>query len=331
MDAPPIEKSMPRELSGAPLNTHRRFFFTSAFILLIFASIAIGLEYGYPRNSLPVNQVAAVSESQDAYRSLNLQAKSVIVVDMQNGKTLYEKNPGIQLPLASLTKVALVLAVSEALKTTDAITIPYDTSPRGSAEHLGRGEKWRVKDIIDFTLVASSNAGADILAKAGDGAIRERFPSAPKDEAALWRMNKFARDLDLKQTYFLNVSGLDISSTLSGAYGSARDVAKLFTYAKNTNSSAFSGTSENGLLLTSADGRGKTFAFNTNEALGDLPGLIMGKTGITDLAGGNLAIVFDVGPAHSVVAVVLGSTREGRFEDMKLLVSATQQAISKVK
>ena len=77
------------------------------------------------------------------------------------------------------------------------------------------------------------------------------------------------------------------------------------------------------------NGRGKTSAFNTNEALGELPGLIMGKTGITDLAGGNLGIVFEVSPNHPVVAVVLGSTRDGRFEDMKKLVARTQETILK--
>ena len=53
----------------------------------------------------------------------------------------------------------------------------------------------------------------------------------------------------------------------------------------------------------------------------------MGKTGLTDLAGGNLAVVFDVGLAHPVVAVVLGSTEYGRFEDMQKLVTTARKAI----
>ena len=69
-------------------------------------------------------------------------------------------------------------------------------------------------------------------------------------------------------------------------------------------------------------------AENTDEALPAIPGLILGKTGITQLAGGNLAIVFEVGPAHPVVAVVLHSTQQGRFADMKALVAATQESIA---
>jgi D-alanyl-D-alanine carboxypeptidase len=63
---------------------------------------------------------------------------------------------------------------------------------------------------------------------------------------------------------------------------------------------------------------------NTNEALEHLPGLIASKTGYTDLAGGNLAIVFDKGIGHHFVAVVLGSSRQGRFSDMRALMEAVR-------
>ena len=54
----------------------------------------------------------------------------------------------------------------------------------------------------------------------------------------------------------------------------------------------------------------------------------MGKTGYTDLAGGNLAIVFEVGPARPVAIVVLHSSLQGRFDDVRKLVAATQAAIA---
>ena len=53
----------------------------------------------------------------------------------------------------------------------------------------------------------------------------------------------------------------------------------------------------------------------------------MGKTGYTDLAGGNLAVVFDVAPSHPVVAIVMHSTEDGRFADMKAIVADTITAI----
>jgi hypothetical protein len=41
------------------------------------------------------------------------------------------------------------------------------------------------------------------------------------------------------------------------------------------------------------------------------------------MAGGNLTVAFDAGLAHPVIVTVLGSTQEGRFEDVKNLVDAT--------
>lgn len=330
METPPIEKSMIRELSAKPASSHNgKTFAGLAALLLLFGTIAVALEYNSPPQPRPIEQSAAAIIAEDTFGNIDLAAKSAIVADLTGSKVLFSKNPDIQLPLASLTKVALVLAVSESLAQNAIVAIPYDTAPKGSDERLARGEKWRVKDIIDFTLVASSNSAADILASIADKPIRERFTNAPEGEAALWRMNRIAHELGLEQTYFLNVNGLDLSATLSGAYGSASDMVKLFSYAATANLPAFSGTSESGLILTSPDGRGKTSAFNTNEVAGDLPGLIMSKTGITDLAGGNLAVVFEVSPGRPIVAIVLGSTREGRFEDMKRLVARTQEIILK--
>lgn len=325
----PIEQFMPSEPmqeggQGIKWATLPSF----ALALLFLGAIAVTLEYESTKHVPRTALEAATVNAQDSFADVVLTAKSAIVADMLNGKVLYSKNPDIQLPLASLTKVPLMLAVSEVLSPETIITIPYDTAPKGSAERLAKGEKWSVKDVADFTLIASSNAGAEILALSADGAIRERFKEAPEGQAVLWRMNRIAEELGLIHTYFLNVSGLDISTTLSGSYGSAGDMARLFAYAAAKAPGVFAGTAEGGLLFTSPNGNSETRAFNTNEVLEDIPGLIMGKTGTTDLAGGNLAIVFEVGPAHPIVAVVLGSTREARFEDMKVLIAKTQQAIS---
>ena len=48
----------------------------------------------------------------------------------------------------------------------------------------------------------------------------------------------------------------------------------------------------------------------------------MSKTGFTDLAGGNLALVFDAGIEHPIAVVVLGSSKKERFTDASALVAA---------
>ena len=314
--------------NATPDNPARTTIGLAALILAVLAVTALALAYTAGTSRSSEAQTAAAAGSPDLFSGLSLLAKAAIVINVRTGETLFELNADVQLPLASLTKVPLVLAVAEVVRNDDIITIPYDTAPAGSAERLAAGEEWKVRDIIDFTLVASSNGGAEILAGAADDALHARYPESPETGATLWRMNKLAESLGLARTYFLNASGLDVSTTQAGAYGSARDMARLFAYAASAQPSLFAGTAKNATVMTSANGQGHTSAFNTNKAEGAIPGLVLGKTGFTDLAGGNLAVVFDVGLGEPVVAVVLGSTYEGRFEDMKKLAAAARETIA---
>ena len=262
----------------------------------------------------------------DAFSGITLFAKSAIVVDITDGRTLFARSPDSQWPLASLTKVALALVVSEALDPHTIVSIPYDTGYNSHAEGgLGAGQRWRIEDVIDFTLAVSSNTGADILAEIAAPSIQEKYPHAPTSDVSVWRMNKLARSLDLERTYFLNNNGLDVSDTQAGAYGSARDIATLFAYAASTTPETFAATRVRQFTLQSVDGV-TTKAVNTDEALPDLPDIVLGKTGFTQLAGGNLAVVFRH-DGHLISVVVLGSTYDGRFDDMKKLVAATQKAL----
>lgn len=270
---------------------------------------------------------AAAAEVSDAFAGISLEAQAAIVIDVRSGEVLYEKNSNAQLPLASLTKVPLALAVSEVLSLENVLTIPYDTAFTEGGQRLLKGEEWKVQDILHFTLIASSNEGAEILAAAADARIRALYPDAPPSTAALWRMNDLVKGLGLSSMYFFNVSGLDASATQAGAYGSAHDVAQLFIYAAQARPDVFAGTTKDDLLLVDENGE-TTAAFNTNEILGSIPGLMMGKTGYTDLAGANLAIVFDAGLSQPVAAVVMHSSPTGRFTDMRLLVERTLEAIS---
>jgi len=312
---------------------HERMFKGAPNLYGVFLLVLIGLAtfvfvFAYMNSSTSgTQQAAAVAATQSsAFDGLRLDAPAAIVVDMRDGKVLFEKNADAQLPLASLTKVPLALAVSEVLSEETVITIPYDTRMTEGGQRLLTGERWKVEDVLHFTLVASSNEGAQILADAAAASMRALYPAAASEKPVLWRMNDLVQSLGLKHTYFLNVSGLDESVTQAGAYGSARDMSTLFSYAARARPEIFAATTKDGLLLVDESG-GTTSAFNTNHALGSIPGLILGKTGFTDLAGGNLAIVFDVGLAQPVVAVVMGSTQEGRFTDMKKLVEMTRASI----
>jgi D-alanyl-D-alanine carboxypeptidase (penicillin-binding protein 5/6) len=139
-------------------------------------------------------------------------------------------------------------------------------------------------------------------------------------------MNAEAQHLGLTETYFLNGTGLDLDVEVSGAYGSARDVAVLATAFMTRHPEYFSATAQQTVTLTV---EGRTIeASSTATPLISTPGFIGAKTGYTDLAGGNLVAAFDIAVGHPLIAVVLGSTRDGRFEDMHLLIEASREALA---
>jgi len=259
----------------------------------------------------------------DPFSQITINAKSAYVLDTVTGKVLFSKNEEVQLPLASVTKVMTALVAS---------AVPEDTIVTIKSSDLseGRGgltisEKWSLKELLGFTLVVSSNSGSKALAGAAGAFLGEgpRTSESEDENSFILAMNKKAQMLDLKQTFYLNPSGLDVSveGGLSGAYGSARDMANLFSYIIKNKPDLLGMTAYDSLLFKTLDGSLHS-AENTNEIAGSLPGLIASKTGYTDLADGNLVIAFDAGPSHPIVVAVLGSTEEGRFSDVKKLSKA---------
>ena len=294
-----------------------------------------GANYLYASAAAPSETAAVVVTQQtpDPFESVSLIAKAAYVIDLSTGNVLYQQNADAQLPLASITKVPLTLVVTQALNPDTIITVPAHQTPDGAPVRIAQGEEWHLQDLIDYTLAASSNEGAEILATEANSSVAAEYPAAPQggtDTATLWRMNDFVKNMGLSNTYFLDVTGLDLSTTQSGAYGSASDVAKIFAYAETNSLSVFQATTQDPVTRTTIEGQSLT-AQNTDEALPSFPGLLMGKTGYTDLAGGNLVIVFTAAPGHTVVAIVLGSTEDGRFTDMKQLVPAAQEATAEGK
>jgi D-alanyl-D-alanine carboxypeptidase len=250
----------------------------------------------------------------DHFQDISIRGKAGYVFDMQTGETLFSKNATAQLPLASLTKIMIALLAHEYVDPDNGVLISAAALAEEGSSGFTEGEIWRAGDLLDFTLMTSSNDGAAAIAEAVE---------AVTGKPIFVTMNTKAASIGLHQTYFLNETGLDENELLfSGAYGSARDVAELVAYALINANGVFEATARVEGKFYNRDGTLYT-AKNTNDVIGKIPGLVMGKTGYTDLAGGNLAVAFEKGPGHVIIAVVLGSTAEGRFLDMEKLVDAS--------
>ncbi len=284
-----------------------------AAILLVIGLGFTAFGKNVPVKRAEVAQVLNKATTTSPFNGLNLEAQAAIIYDPETDRVVFDYQGGKALPLASLTKVMTALVASEALPSSTIITVDPESLAIYGESGLQNGEEWLLRDLIDYTLVTSSNDGAHAIAKTAERAIKVSFVD---------KMNQRATSLGLTQSRFLNESGLDISPSQAGAFGSALDVAKLFSYVFKTKPELLEATSRSIVRAQSLNDLNH-IGVNTNELIGSLAGLRASKTGFTDIANGNLAVVIDQGLRQPIVIVVLGSSQDGRFRDVKKLAAAT--------
>jgi serine-type D-Ala-D-Ala carboxypeptidase (penicillin-binding protein 5/6) len=289
-------------------------------VLIIWILIVLSGNLNRPkRDTSPGTLVRESTATSTAFAGVRIQAKAAYVYDVASNTVIYQKNGSAQLPLASLTKLMMALVAADLLPRDSHITIRKEFLAEEGDNGLLPNESWRLKDLLDFSLVMSSNDGARSIASVvgAEGLKTADYDLGRKEFIS--KMNERAQELDLTQTYFINESGLD-EGMVSGGYGSAENVARLMKYILASHPELLEATTHPALAISSFDK--KHVAINTNTDVRSIPGLLASKTGFTDLAGGNLTVAFDTSMEHPIIVVVLGSTEEGRFADVKALVDA---------
>ena len=284
-------------------------------LLLASGILAVFFFLSFVKGAPPLAPVEiAVSPAINAFEDVDLEAKAAVVYDIATGETLYEKNADAQLPLASLTKLLTVYAALSTLSPDTPVTIPASAVSVEGARTFNAGQIFSLADLARLTLTASLNDGAVAIASA----------TAERESRSLSEMlASAATALNLSQTYAVNGSGLDENASISGGYGSARDIALLAGALVSAATSVAEATTLGKAQAVSAGGTSISVK-NTDPIVSSIPHLLLSKTGYTDLAGGNLALVFDIGIGHPVAVVVLGSSLKERFADGVALVAATQ-------
>jgi D-alanyl-D-alanine carboxypeptidase len=261
------------------------------------------------------------------FSEVHIGAKGAIVYDINNKEVLFEKNSDTAYPLASITKVMTVLTAQDILPSGSTIVIDSRALATEGESGLILGEVWNFEDLSDLMLIMSSNDASTAIANAAGERLRGEGGEAEKTAYELFvqEMNKKAEEIGMEKAYFMNPSGLDVENeTKPSAEASPRDVLTLLSYALLEYPSILNHSRFGSHSLVSLNGRNFQ-AENTNELTRSIPGLLASKTGFTLQAGGNLAVIIDIGFMRPVVIVVLGSTREGRFSDVELLYTITKQ------
>lgn len=238
-------------------------------------------------------------------------ANAVLLTHLDSGRVLFEKNANLQVPIASLTKLLTALVVRDLFDSQEIVTI---ASPSvrvdGQKQTLYLGERIMVRDLVQMMLVESSNDAAYALAAyAGERGV---------DFVA--QMNRKAYALGMYNCTFTDPAGLDDTALCT-----AQDLLRLVRDALTSAPELWPIMAQPRLVVTSADGKIVHEVVSTDELLGQIPGIVGGKTGYTDGALGCLVLVVELPEKNdTLVSIVLGS--RGRFTDTRALISWAQVA-----
>lgn len=141
-----------------------------------------------------------------------ISSESAVLIEIDSGEILYEKNSDRPMFPASTTKIMTALLTLENLNLSDKITVPEDMGPAdGSAMYLLPGETFSVRELLDGLLVKSANDAAVLLA---------RTISGDTDKFAIL-MNQRAKEIGCKNTHFANPNGLHNPNHTISAYDMA--------------------------------------------------------------------------------------------------------------
>lgn len=237
-------------------------------------------------------------------------AKSAILVDNLTGKVLYEKNADEKLAPASMTKLASMLMVMEAidsgkLKLEDKVTISEEAAKMGGSQvFLQAGEVYTVHDLLKGVAIASGNDAVVALA--------EKIAGSQSEFVAM--INKRLQEIGAKNTNFVNAHGLDAE----GHYSTARDMSiiarELLKHEK-----ILEYTSIYEEYLEKNDGS-KSWLVNTNKLVRFYDGVDGLKTGFTSTAGYCLTATAKKDKLRLISVVMGEDTPENRSSDtVKLL------------
>ena len=156
-------------------------------------------------------------ESRFGQPEFDLPCKAAVLMEQGSGTVLYAKNPDIQLPEASITKVMTLLLTFEALQAgkvhkEDLVPVSeHSYSMGGSQIWLEPGEQLTLQEMLKAICISSAN----------DAAVAVAEFVAGSEPAFVDAMNARAAALGMTATHFANACGLDEEGHLS----SARDVA----------------------------------------------------------------------------------------------------------
>ena len=243
---------------------------------------------------------------------LEVAGKSAVLMDAATGTVLYEKNAHEQLAPASVTKVMTLLLIMEAVDSgkigwEDTVTASEAAAAKGGSQvYLKAGETMTVTDMVKSIAVSSANDCACAMAE----------HLAGSESAFVGLMNQRAGELGMKDTNFVNCTGLDDGPDAENHKTSAWDIAlmsrELLT--KHPDIKKFT------TIWMDTIRNGEFGLSNTNKLIRFYSGATGLKTGFTSSAGYCLSATAER-EGMELIAVVMGAdTSQNRNAACKQLL-----------
>ena len=224
--------------------------------------------------------------------------KSAYLIDVATGTTLGEFNAHEKLAPASVTKVMTMLLIMEAVDSgkialNDTVTASENAAAKGGSQiYLKAGETMSVSDMLKSIAVSSANDCACAMAE----------HIAGSEAAFVDAMNQRARELGMRDTHFVNCTGLDDDDTAKQHRTSASDIALMSRELLKNHPSIKKYTT---IWMDTV--RGGAFGLsNTNKLIRFYPGATGLKTGFTSGAGYCLSASAQR-EGMELIAVVMGA------------------------
>lgn len=230
-----------------------------------------------------------------------LNALSVVALDITTDKILFQKNIHLRLAPASTTKIMTAIIASEHFNNGDLLTVPPEALVGGSTMGLSAGERLSFRSLLYGMMLNSGNDAAYTIAMNYPGGY----------EAFIAKMNETATGMGLTDTHFDNPAGFDNPTHYSSAY----DLLQIGKAAvKNARLGRVFSTKET--LVTSIDKSQTHVLKNLNKLLNE-DGVVGIKTGTTEMAGESLVGLVEK-DGQTILTVMLNSS--DRFGETRKLI-----------
>jgi D-alanyl-D-alanine carboxypeptidase len=191
-----------------------------------------------PRRFLTIAGVLLAAVFLPPPGALAQEATAYAVIDCNSGHTLLSSSQGRRLGVGSLTDMATAMVVLDWLQLrnhdiNEAVAIPADVvdfpqNPIG----FQPGDQASIKDLLYAALMQSDDIAAYALALHVGRDLPVSVPDETPLQAFVAQMNALARKLGMRNTLFVNPTGLEINERKL-PYSSALDMAFLARYAMN--------------------------------------------------------------------------------------------------